>query len=54
MGVGGKLGDSFWFRVVAKASNVVAQSGSPFGLLTGYRQRAQVVGLFAESIELAG
>tara|TARA_R110002111_G_scaffold256058_1_gene322775 strand:+ start:738 stop:893 length:156 start_codon:yes stop_codon:yes gene_type:complete len=51
MGLGGKLCGSFWFRVVAKASNVVVQSGSPVWLLSGYQQRAQVVGLFAESLE---
>lgn len=51
MGLGGKLGCSFWFRVVAKASNIVVQTGSQFPLLSGYQQGAQVVGLFAESFE---
>ena len=51
MGLGGRFGGDFWFRVMAKASNLVVQTGSKFRLLSGYRQRAQVVGLFAESLE---
>jgi len=51
MGLGRKLGGDFWSRVVAKTSNFVVQSGSQVWLLLGYRSRAQVVGLFAESFE---
>ena len=51
MGLGGKLGGSFWFRFIAKASNIVVQTGSQFRLLSGYQQCALVVGLFAESFE---
>jgi hypothetical protein len=40
MGLGGKLGGDFWFSVMAKASNVVVQSGSQLWVLSGYRQRA--------------
>ena len=46
MGLGGKFGGSFWIRIVAKASNSVAQFGNQRWHLSGYRQGAQVVGLF--------
>ncbi len=51
MGLGIKLGGSFWFRVFAKAGNFVVQFGRQVWFLSGYRRRAQVVGLFAESFE---
>jgi len=54
MGLGGKLGSDFWFSAMAKASNFVAQSGSQYRHLTGYRQGAQVVGQFAENSKRAG
>ncbi len=54
MGLGGKFGGSFWFRIVAKASKSVAQFGSQRWYLSGYRQGAQVVGPFAENCDQDG
>ena len=51
MGLGRKFGGDSGFSVMAKASNLVVQTGSKFRLLSGYQQGAQVVGLFAESSE---
>ncbi len=54
MGLGGKFGGDFWFLVMAKASNVVAQFGSQHRHLSGYRQGAQVEGQFAENSDRVG
>ena len=54
MGLGGKLCGGFWFRVMAKASNIVVQTGSQFRLLSGCQQGAQVVGLLVAKSKRVG
>ncbi len=54
MGLSGKCCGSYRFLVMAKASNSVVQDGSQYRHLSGYRQRAQVAGLFAAKFDRDG